>query len=174
MEQVILVDKNDNEIGLEEKIAAHLRGGKLHRAFSIFIFNSSGQLMLQKRAKGKYHAGGLWSNACCGHPRPNEKTGASAVRRLKEEMGFDCVLNEKSNFIYKVSFGNNITEHEFLHIFIGNFDGLPALNPEEVEDWKWVDVESLKIDMEKNSQKYTPWFIISLQLVLKMIEKNEG
>lgn len=159
--KVILVDKNDKEIGVEEKIKAH-REGKLHRAFSIFVFNSSGELLLQKRAKTKYHSGGLWSNTCCSHPIPKEPIKETIHKRLKEEMGFDCVLKEVFSFIYKANFENGLSEYEFNHVFIGNFDGKPIPNPKEVEKWKWVNKEKLKKDIKERPKKYTFWFKIAL------------
>ncbi len=162
MEEVILVNKKDEKIGTEEKMKAH-REGKLHRAFSIFIFNSKGELLLQQRAETKYHAPGLWSNTCCGHPRPGEETGAAAVRRLKEEMGIDGVeLKEVFSLAYDLPV-SGLVEKEFDHIFFGRFDGQPRLNPEEAQDFRWVNLEELKRDIEKNEKKYTPW----LRVILK-------
>ena len=157
MEEIILVDRNDKEIGKEEKIEVH-KQGKLHRAFSVFVFNSKGDLMLQKRAKDKYHAGGLWTNTCCGHPRPEEETDKAAYRRLKEEMGFDSDMNEIFSFIYKTPVGNDLTEHEYLHVFIGNYKNEPEINPQEAEDWKLIDLQELKKDISQNPENYTPWF----------------
>lgn len=160
-EQVILVDENDNEIGTEEKLKAH-KEGKLHRAFSIFVFNSKGEMMIHRRAKAKYHSGGLWTNTCCSHPRPGEELSGAVHRRLKEEMGFDCGLKEVFNFTYKVNFGK-LFEHEVDHVFVGEFNGKPTPDPEEVDDWKWVGVEELKKDMKANPDKYTYWFKIALE-----------
>lgn len=163
MTTVILVDKNDREIGVEEKLKAHQKG-KLHRAFSIFIFNSKGELLLQKRAKGKYHSGGLWSNTCCSHPRPGEELLAAARRRLKEEMGFSVELKEVGSFIYKTKVNNVLFEHEYNHVIVGEFNGEPKINPEEAEDWKWIYFEDLKKDIAVNPNNYTYW--------LKEILKN--
>ena len=167
MEKVILVDENDNETGAEEKIKAH-KDGKLHRAFSIFVFNIKGELLLQKRAKEKYHSGGLWSNACCGHPRPNELLEVAAYRRLKEEMGFECTLVhlKSAGFIYKVKI-NDLFENEYDHIFIGRFNENPNPDPKEIEDYKWINQKELKKDISLNPDKYTYWFIASLKNVLK-------
>lgn len=140
MTNVITVDEKDNPIGIEEKLKAHL-DGKLHRAFSIFVFNSKGELMLQKRDKNKYHSGGLWSNTCCSHPRPNQDIKEEAENRLKEEMGFECNLQEIFSQPYDVkviSQQGDLIEHEFDHIFIGFFDGQAKVNPEEAEDRKSV------------------------------------
>ncbi len=157
MEQVILVDENDNEIGLGEKMEVH-KEGKLHRAFSVFVFNSKGETMLQRRAKTKYHGGGLWSNTCCSHPRKGEAPASAAKRRLNEEMGFSCDLKELYWFIYKTDVSNGLIEHELDHVFVGRFDGQPKINPEEVGEWKWVGLEELKNDMGKNPENYTFWF----------------
>ena len=163
-EFILTVDKNDNIIGKEEKIKTH-QLGKLHRAFSIFVFNSKGELLLQRRAKTKYHSGGLWTNTCCSHPRVGETLEKSIHRRLKEEMGFDCELKEIFSFIYKVKFDNGLFEHEYDHVFIGNFDGEPNPNPEEVDEWKWVDLEELKGDIRENPDNYTYWLKVSIDKI---------
>ncbi len=160
-EKVILVDKNDKEIGVEEKIRAH-QEGKLHRAFSIFVFNSKRELLLQKRAKAKYHSGGLWTNTCCSHPTPKESMKEAIHRRLKEEMGFNCDLKKVSSFVYKVNLDNDLSEHELDHVFIGTFDGKPVPNPEEVEGWRWANTEELEKDIRENPNKYTFWFKTAL------------
>ncbi|RLJ08338.1 MAG: isopentenyl-diphosphate delta-isomerase [Candidatus Aenigmatarchaeota archaeon] len=170
MEKVILVDEKDNEIGTEEKIKAHQNGGKLHRAFSIFIFNSQGQMLIHRRAAIKYHSPGLWTNACCSHPRPGESLKEAVHRRLKEEMGFDCELEESFSFIYKADVGNGLTEWEFDHVFTGRFDGEPEPNPEEVDDWKWMNIDELKKDIEQNPEKYTPWFRIAFERVVNHLK----
>jgi isopentenyl-diphosphate delta-isomerase len=166
--EVVLVDKKDNQVGTGEKLKIY-QEGKLHRCFSIFIFNSKGELLLQKRAKGKYHSGGLWSNACCSHPRPNQDLKNEAKRRLKEEMGIECDLREIFSFIYKKDFGN-LVEHEFDHVFIGKSDANPKPNPEEAEDWKWIRPEDLRQDVKENPQKYTFWFKLILDRVLKQFK----
>ncbi|UCG95272.1 MAG: isopentenyl-diphosphate Delta-isomerase [archaeon] len=165
MEQVILVDEKDNQIGTEEKIKAHENGGRLHRCFSILIFNSRGKLLLQKRAFKKYHCGGLWSNTCCGHPRPGEETSRAACRRLKEEFGFEAELEEIISFIYRSDFKNGLTEWEFDHAFVGIFDGEPDPDTEEIEDYEWIGTEELKKDVRENPEKYTPWFRILLSKI---------
>lgn len=162
--KVILVDKKDREIGRVEKIKAH-KDGKLHRAFSIFIFNSKGELLLQKRAKSKYHSPGLWSNTCCSHPEPNKKLEEEAKRRLGEEMGIGCDLKKIFSFIYKVNLGN-LTEYEFNYVFVGKFDGTPILNKEEAEDWQWISPGKLKKDVKKSPEKYAYWFKLILDRVL--------
>lgn len=155
-EFVILVDENDTPIGVEEKMAAH-RAGKLHRAFSIFIFNSQGEVMLQKRASTKYHCPGLWTNTCCSHPRQGESVLLAAHRRLREEMGFDTELKEVFTFTYRVEFDNGLTEHEFDHVVVGKFEGEPVLNPEEVEAWRWVSIEDLEKEIAESPSQFTYW-----------------
>lgn len=155
-EKVILVDQSDRQIGVAEKLQAHYEG-LLHRAFSIFVINEQGQLLLQKRAKHKYHSGGLWTNTCCSHPRPDEPTLLAAHRRLQEEMGFDCELQEIFSFVYRADLDNNLIEHEFDRVFVGYSDRQPILNPEEAEDWKWIDLKVLQADIQKNPKSYTYW-----------------
>ncbi len=146
-EFVVLVDQNDQKLGLMEKQQAHV-AGLLHRAFSVFIFNSKGELMIQQRAASKYHSPTLWTNTCCSHPRDNETYEQAAHRRLEEEMGFDCELEYKFNFIYKAHLENDLIEHELDHVFIGTFDNEPKLNPDEVMAYRWVELDDLKKDME--------------------------
>lgn len=160
-EQVILVNERDETTGVEEKIKAHLLGA-LHRAFSIFVFNADGLLLLQKRASTKYHSKGLWSNTCCGHPRPGESIEQASRRRLWEEMGFRCEIKESFAFIYRAEVDNDLIEHEYDHVLVGNFDGNPDPNGDEVDDWKWVDLMTLKLDMRESPENYTYWFRISL------------
>lgn len=170
MEEVILVDTNDSEIGKMEKMQAHIEG-RLHRAFSIFVFNSKGELLLQQRENGKYHSGGLWTNTCCSHPRVGEDIGEAVHRRLKEEMGFDCDLSEKKTFLYHAKFDNNLIEHELDHIFIGYYNGVPIPNKEEVENWKWISTKDLKKELEAEPDKFTYWFKFSIEDVLAIIEE---
>lgn len=162
-EKIILVDENDNEIGIGEKIKTHQNGGRLHRAISVFVFNSKGEILLQRRAETKYHCPGLWSNTCCSHPRPGEETIDTAHRRLKEEMGFDCDLKKVFDFIYKTDFDNGLSEWEFDHVFIGKFDGQPSSDPKEVKEWKWTNLENLKKDIKERSQDYTYWFKLAFE-----------
>ena len=157
MEEVILVDESDNAIGTMEKMEAH-RQGKLHRAFSVLLFNSQGELLLQKRAKSKYHSAGLWTNTCCSHPAPGEKIEDAATRRLKEEMGIEMKPSFSYKFVYKAELDKGLTEHELDHVFTGTFNGKPSVNKAEVEDWKFVNMEWLKEDMKKNPDSYTTWF----------------
>ena len=163
-EFVILVDENDNEIGVMEKLQAH-QEGLLHRAFSVFIFNDKSELLLQQRALTKYHSAGLWANTCCSHPRPNETIKDSANRRLFEEMGMSCDLTIKTNFIYKTEFENGLIEHEFDYVLVGFTNQNPILNIEEVESFKWQTITDIKMDISSNPQNYASWFKIALEKV---------
>jgi isopentenyl-diphosphate delta-isomerase len=174
MEEVILVDENDRQIGTAEKMQAHMNGGKLHRAISIFVFNSKGELMLQKRAMSKYHSKGLWTNTVCTHPRPGESLEDAAHRRLKEEMGFDCPLKEVFSFIYKADVGSGLTENEYDHVFFGIYDKEPHPNPEEADGWKWEKLENIYADMKKNPDKYTAWFKIIIERVIQEKKRLES
>ncbi len=158
-EKVILVNEKDEQIGLMEKIEAHEKA-LLHRAFSVFVFNEKNELMIQQRALSKYHSPGLWTNTCCSHQREGETNIEAGKRRLQEEMGFSTDLKDTISFIYKAPFDNGLTEHEYDHILVGNFEGEPNLNPDEVAAWKWVSLEDLKEDMKKNPDIYTEWFKI--------------
>ena len=161
MEKVILVDYQDQEVGTEEKLKAH-QEAKLHRAFSIFVFNQSKEMLLQQRSLKKYHCPGLWSNACCGHPRPGESIEEAIHRRLQEEMGFDCALRKTLAYIYKVKFENGLYEHEYLYVFRGTCNSNPAPNPEEVMDYCWMPLTKLKQDMKHHAEKYSYWFKLSI------------
>lgn len=161
MEEVILVDEQDNEIGTMEKMEAH-RKGVLHRAFSILIFNESGEWLIQKRARTKYHSAGLWTNTCCSHPRPGEAIEQAATRRLLEEMGIDMKPLLSHKFIYKVNLGNGLTENELDYVFTGTFNGKPIVNVDEVEDWKYISFLNLQQEMKQNPGTYTHWFKIIL------------
>lgn len=161
-EQVILVNENDEKIGLMPKMEAHEKA-LLHRAFSVFIFNENHELMLQQRAKDKYHSPGLWTNTCCSHQRDGESSIAAGKRRLQEEMGFVTDLKETTSFIYKAPFDNGLTEHEYDHILVGNYNDAPIPNPNEVSDWKWMSLEAVKNDIENNPESYTAWFKIIFQ-----------
>ena len=164
MEQVILVDELDNEIGTKEKMQAH-KEALLHRAFSVFIFNKKGELLLQRRALNKYHSPGLWTNTCCSHPRPNEILMNAAKRRLVEEMGFDCDLFYQFNFIYKASLDQGMTEHELDHVYFGTYEGEIIINPEEVSDYKFVSITELEININKQPHLFTEWFKIVFEKV---------
>jgi len=169
MEFVILVDENDGQIGLMEKMEAHEKG-LLHRAFSVFLFNSKGEMLLQQRAISKYHSGGLWTNTCCSHPREGEETITAAHRRLEEEMGFDCKIEKAFDFIYKSALDNELTEHELDHVFIGEYEGNIIPNPEEVEGYKYISISELTKDVAENSDDYTEWFKICLEEVLRRVD----
>lgn len=158
-EKVILVNENDEQIGLMPKLEAHKKA-VLHRAFSVFILNSNGELMLQQRAAHKYHSPLLWTNTCCSHQRNGETNLKAGKRRLFEEMGFDCELKEIFSFIYKAPFDNGLTEHELDHVMIGEYENDPKLNKEEVNSFKWMTLEAVKNDMELQPEIYTEWFKI--------------
>jgi isopentenyl-diphosphate delta-isomerase len=158
-EQVILVDTNDNQIGLMAKMEAHEKA-LLHRAFSVFTFNDNGELLLQQRAADKYHSPLLWTNTCCSHQRNGETSLEAGKRRLQEEMGFTCELEEVFSFIYKAPFDNGLTEHELDHVMIGTYNENPIVNPDEVESFKWMTLEDVKADLELNPEIYTAWFTI--------------
>jgi isopentenyl-diphosphate delta-isomerase len=161
-ERVILVNAFDEVVGFGEKMRTHAEGA-LHRAFSVFTFNAKNELLIQRRAESKYHSGGLWSNTACGHPRPGELTEEAARRRLREEMGLECGLERAFDFIYKVRFANGLCEHEFDHVFVGRFDGSPLPNPDEVCDWKWADLPTLRRDVSASPRSYTHWFRLCLE-----------
>lgn len=166
-ETVILVDEKDNPVGYEDKMIAHSDGGKLHRAFSIFISNSKGEMLLQLRSKAKHHFRNLWTNPCCSHPRKGEELEKAAHRKLRQEFGFDTKLHEGFSFIYKATDPDSgLTEHEFDHVFFGKFDGIPKPNPKEIDDWQWITVGKLRQDLKSNPNRYTPW----LRIVLERLE----
>ena len=169
-EKVVLVAADDNQIGLMPKMEAHLKG-KLHRAFSIIIFNSDRKILLQKRASTKYHTPNLWSNTCCSHQREDEENIEAGKRRLNEEMGFVTNLYNFSSFIYRVEFSNGLIEHENDHIMLGIFDGTPKPNPNEVDEWKWIDIDILIEDMQINPDHYTAWFMIIMNNYYESLKK---
>lgn len=156
---MILVNQEDEPIGTMPKMEAHEKA-ELHRAFSVFILNSKGEVMLQQRAASKYHSPLLWTNTCCSHQRVGETNIEAGRRRLMEEMGFDAPLKELFSFIYKAPFDNGLTEHELDHVMVGSFNGEPEINTEEVENWKWMDLNAIRVDMELNPEDYTVWFRI--------------
>lgn len=161
-EKVILVDEYDRETGEMEKMEAHMKG-KLHRAFSVFIFNGKGEMMLQRRALSKYHSPGLWTNTCCSHPRKGEEVSNAAHRRLVEEMGFDTKINKVFDFRYKSEVGQGLIEHEFDHVFLGYYDSRPEINPAEVEEWKYMTMEDIEKDISEQPEIYTVWFKIAFK-----------
>ena len=161
-EQLILVDASDRELGVGEKMQVH-RAGALHRAFSVFVFDRSGRLLMQKRAADKYHSGGLWSNTACGHPRPGEATLGAARRRLHEEMGFDCELREAFQFLYRAELGEALVEHEYDHVFVGKYEGDPAPDPSEVSEWRWVTLGELLKGLSEQPHLYSRWLKLAVE-----------
>lgn len=171
-ENVILVNQNDEQIGLMPKLEAHEKA-VLHRAFSVFVLNSKNEIMLQQRAHQKYHSPLLWTNTCCSHQREGETNIQAGSRRLFEEMGFRTELKELFHFIYKAPFDNGLTEHELDHVMIGYYDDAPEINLEEVEDWKWMKIEAVKDDMELNPELYTVWFKIIFDEFYHFLEEHK-
>ena len=170
-EEVILVNEFDEQIGLMPKLEAHEKA-VLHRAFSVFILNENNEIMLQQRAHQKYHSPLLWTNTCCSHQRNGETNIEAGSRRLFEEMGFKVELKELFHFIYKAPFDNGLTEHELDHVMIGYFNGNPQINPEEVEDWKWMKIDDVKQDMAKRPEIYTVWFRIIFDEFYHYLEEH--
>lgn len=156
-EEVILVDQFDKQIGTMEKMQAH-KEGVLHRAFSIFVFNSNNELLLHKRASNKYHSAGLWTNTCCSHPRPNERIVDAAKRRIKEEMGFECEVKPLYEFIYYQPLENGLSEHELDHVLIGKYNDAPEVNKDEVDEWKYETIENIDKELKEKPEAYTAWF----------------
>lgn len=166
-EQLILVDEEDNETGAMEKLSVHQRG-LLHRAFSVFIFNSKDELILQQRAEEKYHSAGLWSNTCCSHPVAGEEISNTIRRRMKEEMGLQCEVDFKFKFIYEIQFENGLTEHEYDHVYFGESDDIPVPDPAEVKDWRYISLEGLRKEISLNPQDFSEWLKICLPKVMNM------
>jgi isopentenyl-diphosphate delta-isomerase len=171
MEHVILVNEQDQQIGIMEKMAAHIVP-RLHRAFSIFIFNSKGELLLQQRALSKYHSPGLWTNTCCSHPHDGESLEQATSRRLMEEMGLHCEMHEVFTFIYKAPVGLGLIEHEFDHVWFGKSDDTPVINPDEVASYKYMNLNDIADDMKAHPECYTEWFKISFDEITKHVNKN--
>ncbi|WP_334149133.1 isopentenyl-diphosphate Delta-isomerase [Hyphomicrobium sp.] len=157
-EHLVLVDADDTEIGTAEKLDAHRRA-LLHRAFSVIVWDSAGRQLLQKRAAIKYHSGGLWTNACCGHPRPGESVVAAARRRLAEEMGFVCPLEWLGTVQYSAAFQNGLTENEIVHVFRGRYDGELKPDPAEAEDYQWSDLDRIRSDIAAAPDRFSVWFL---------------
>ena len=170
-EKVILVNSNDEPIGLMPKMEAHEKA-LLHRAFSVFVINGNNELMLQQRALQKYHSPGLWTNTCCSHQRDGEKNIEAGLRRLQEEMGFETPLEYLFNFIYKAPFDNGLTEHELDHVMLGRYEGEPSINPEEVASWKWMDIDLIHADLINNPADYTVWFAIIFDRFYNHLKEN--
>lgn len=160
-EFVVLVDEQDGQTGTMEKLQAHVEG-RLHRAISVFIFNSKNELLLQQRADGKYHSAGLWTNTCCSHPRPGEDTHSAAVRRLEEEMSITCALTKVFDFVYKAPFANGLTEYEYDHVYKGSCDDVPVPDDNEVGSWKYVTQAQLTAEMSDSPDRFTEWFKICI------------
>jgi isopentenyl-diphosphate delta-isomerase len=171
-EKVILVNENDEPIGLMEKLEAHEKA-VLHRAFSVFILNDKNEVMLQQRAHHKYHSPMLWTNTCCSHQRDGETNIQAGTRRLHEEMGFSTELKELFHFIYKAPFDNGLTEHELDHVMIGYYNEEPKINPDEVENWKWMSIEAIKDDIQTQSENYTVWFKIIFDEFYHYLEEHK-
>jgi isopentenyl-diphosphate Delta-isomerase len=171
MEQVVLVNENDEQTGVMEKMEAHEKA-VLHRAFSVFIFNADGLMLLQQRALSKYHSPGLWTNACCSHPFPGEETINAATRRINEELGFSTVIQKAFHFTYKAAFDNGLTEHEFDHVFVGTYEGPMQLNDDEVKDITYKSMEEIAADLETVPHHYTEWFKIAFPLLADWMQKN--
>jgi isopentenyl-diphosphate Delta-isomerase len=172
MQQVILVNQFDEEVGTMEKIEAHEKA-LLHRAFSVFLFNSKGEMLLQQRSAKKYHSPGLWTNACCSHPAPGEEVQEAANRRLYEELGFYTTINKAFHFTYKAEFDNGLTEHEFDHVFVGTYDGAIQFNEDEVKDVCYQSLEKIEGDLITSSNHYTEWFKIAFPLLQKWLQQNK-
>jgi isopentenyl-diphosphate delta-isomerase len=168
-EQVILVDIYDNPLGTMEKMEAHIKA-VLHRAFSAFVFNDRGELMLQQRAMHKYHSPGLWANTCCSHPRAGEDVIQAAHRRMVEEMGFDCELTKLFDFVYKAALEHGLSEHEFDHVLVGTYNGEPVINEEEVAAWRWRSMDDIAADLKLIPHEYTIWFRIAFERVYEYIK----
>lgn len=171
MTEVILVNTSDEQIGTMEKMEAHQKA-LLHRAFSIFIFNNKGEMLLQQRAIKKYHSGGLWTNACCSHPFPGEETLTAANRRLNEELGFTTPLKKAFHFTYKAAFDNGLTEYEFDHVFTGTYEGVIYPNEEEVSDYCYKTVDEIEQSLQSHPNKYTAWFHLAFPQLLNWIKSG--
>jgi isopentenyl-diphosphate delta-isomerase len=171
LQEVILVNEQDEEVGTMEKMEAHKQAA-LHRAFSVFIFNTKGEMLLQQRARNKYHSAGLWTNACCSHPSPGEETLSAANRRLVEEMGFSTDLEKMFEFTYKTQYDNGLTEHEFDHVFSGVYDGKITPDPEEVTDYCFKNLQDIEDSLLSHPSKYTSWFHIAFPKVRSTLEQK--
>lgn len=172
MQEIILVNELDEAIGSMEKMEAHEKA-LLHRAFSVFLFNKKGEMLLQKRAASKYHSPLLWTNSCCSHPMPGEETKDAALRRLEEELGFTTIITKAFHFTYKAVFDNGLTEHEFDHVFVGEYEGDMQLNREEVADVCYKSMTDIKAEIEHKADDYTEWFKIAFPLVEDWLQQNK-
>lgn len=173
IQEVILVDEHDREQGVMEKMEAHEKG-LLHRAFSVFIFNEAGEMLLQRRALSKYHSGGLWTNACCSHPQPGESAAEAATRRLREELGFTLPVEKVFDFVYRAEFDNGLTEHEFDHVFVGHYNGSLQPNEEEVMDYRYQDMNALRASLLAEPAAYTAWFHLAFPRIDQWYRDHAG
>jgi isopentenyl-diphosphate Delta-isomerase len=168
-----LVDEQDQPVGQMEKMKAHQNGGTLHRAFSIFVFDNKGKLLLQQRSPQKYHSGGLWTNTCCSHPQPGEDTSVAASRRLQQEMGFTTPIFKAFEFVYQASFTNGLTEWEYDHVFIGHYDGAVQPNQSEVSNYCYQSIDEIKSGLQLRPGHYTEWFKIALPMLEEYFKEQE-
>lgn len=173
MEKVILVDENDVSVGTMEKMEAHKKA-LLHRAFSVFIFNAGGEMLLQQRSPSKYHSGGLWTNSCCSHPRPGEEISEAASRRLREEMGFGTPIKKVFDFIYKTDFANGLTEYEFDHVFVGTYNGIIAPDDKEVSNYAYRPMHAIGLLLKNEPELFTVWFRIAFPKVMDWWTQNKA
>ncbi len=172
---VILVDRRDRKLGTEEKMKAHsATSGRLHRAFSVFVFDDKGRTMLQQRSMIKYHSKGKWSNSCCSHPRPGEKIITAAHRRLSEEMGFDCKMREEFDFPYEADVGNGLREREYDHIVFGYYKGDPKPDKKEVKSWRWISLDDLEREIREHNERFTPWLMMMIGEVRRAYGKTKN
>lgn len=172
MDELILVDIYDREIGSAEKAYAHEKG-LLHRAFSVFLVNGN-KMLIQKRNVDKYHSGGLWANACCSHPRKGETLECAVHRRMAEELGIDCEVKEVFSFTYRTAFAENLYEYEFDHVLLGSYDGPVSLNEEEASEYRWIDIGELGDELVTHPERYSSWFLIAAPRVIKLVEGERG
>jgi len=168
---LVLVNEKDEPVGLMEKMDVH-RKALLHRAFSVFLFNSEGQMLLQRRALEKYHSGGLWTNTCCSHPYPDETPVEAASRRMHEELGFNAVVKPAFHFIYKAALDNELTEFEFDHVLVGTYDGQVFPNKDEVSDYRYMSMQELRVSLEDQPHHYTAWFKIAFPMLEAYLDKT--
>lgn len=174
LSKVILVDESDRQIGVEDKLTAHQKGAKLHRAISVFVFNGKGETLLQRRAMAKYHSKGKWANSCCSHPMPGEEVADAARRRLFEELGIECPVKEVFSFLYRADVGDGLFEHEYDHVFFGRYDGKVEANSDEVMDYDWVSLSHLKKEIEERPDDFAPWLRICLDKVMRSFADEQG
>ena len=172
-EHVVLVNEQDEVLGTMEKLEAH-RKGALHRAFSVFLFDDEGRLLMQQRAANKYHSALLWTNTCCSHPRPGESLEAAAQRRLREEMGMDTVIHHRFSFTYNATFDNGLQEHELDHVFFGRANGKPVPDPEEVNAWRFVEMADLQMELERSPERFTAWLHHCWPLLLETLRAERA